>query len=140
MRFGRHTRSERLLSVEITPMVDVVFLLIIFFMTAARFAQETRAQLDLPREAGEQQERGEEAGLVINIERDGTIIVGRRKLPLERLDQVVRGQMRRHGQDASQFRLTRGGEGGHGGSIRSLMRCGSGRDHPGDGSSASRST
>ena len=41
MRFGKRAQSERVRSIEITPMIDVVFLLIIFFMTTARFALET---------------------------------------------------------------------------------------------------
>ena len=56
-------------------MIDVVFLLIIFFMATAEIARDTRAELDLPRERGEQQERPDEAGFVINIDREGQIIL-----------------------------------------------------------------
>ncbi|MDP6602089.1 MAG: biopolymer transporter ExbD [Phycisphaerales bacterium] len=61
--------------VEMTPMIDIVFLLIIFFMVAAQFAQQARLDLDLPRERGEQMESKEESGLVINIGRDGSIVL-----------------------------------------------------------------
>ena len=74
---------------EMTPMIDVVFLLIIFFMTTARFARETRADLELPPEVGEQQETGEEAGLIINIDANGTIIVGAEELTIETLEELV---------------------------------------------------
>jgi len=76
--------SHRLVQ-DLTPMIDVVFLLIIFFMTTARFAQITRADLDLPREPGEQRDNPEEAGLVINIAADGTIIVANNELSLDEL-------------------------------------------------------
>ena len=75
MKFGASRRRSHQLIVELTPMIDVVFLLIIFFLTTAQFAQMTRAEVDLPLEAGEQQDTPEEAGLVINIDRQGRIIV-----------------------------------------------------------------
>jgi len=56
-------------------MIDVVFLLVIFFMTTAKFARETRADLDLPLERGEQLEQAEEQGLVVNVTVDGAVVV-----------------------------------------------------------------
>ena len=88
MRFAR-SRPDRVMPIEITPMIDVVFLLIIFFMTTARFAQITRADLELPKEAGEQQETGEEAGLVINVLADGSVMVGEATVSLAELETIV---------------------------------------------------
>lgn len=70
-------------------MIDVIFLLIIFFMATAQFAQLTRAELDLPREPGEQDPSVDESGLVINIARDGEIIVNDQTLTLDALDRRV---------------------------------------------------
>ncbi len=95
MRFGRRAHAERMRSIEITPMIDVVFLLIIFFMATARFAEVTRADLDLPRERGEQQETSDEAGIVVNIEANGQIIVGQRDVTLEELDTLVLDEISR---------------------------------------------
>ena len=89
MRFGRRSQSDRMRAIEITPMIDVVFLLIIFFMTTARFAQDTRADLELPRERGEQKETSDEAGLIVNIDAAGRILVGRREVTLEGLEAIV---------------------------------------------------
>jgi biopolymer transport protein ExbD len=86
-------------------MIDVVFLLIIFFMVTAQFAQLTRAELDLPRERGEQAEVAEEAGLVINIDRDGRLIVSEREIGLRDLERLVREEMTRRADDARLVRL-----------------------------------
>jgi biopolymer transport protein ExbD len=51
--------------VEMTPMIDIVFLLIIFFMVAAQFAQQARVDVALPQEFGED----------INIEIGSLIII-----------------------------------------------------------------
>lgn len=106
MRFGKRAQSERVRSIEITPMIDVVFLLIIFFMTTARFALETRADLDLPRERGEQQETAEEAGIIINIDDKGAIIIDQQIVTLEALERIVMAEANRlPGRNAQRLKL-----------------------------------
>jgi len=95
MRFVRGTRSKRELTLEMAPMIDVVFLLIVFFMTVARFAQESRVELDLPNERGEQSELTEEAGLIVNVDADGALIVGNEAIDLDELEELVRGKINR---------------------------------------------
>ena len=41
-------------SIELTPLIDVVFLLLIFFMISTTFTKETSLQINLPESAGEQ--------------------------------------------------------------------------------------
>ena len=43
----RQTQSEEP-RIDITPLIDVVFLLLIFFMVTTTFQQETRLKVDLP--------------------------------------------------------------------------------------------
>jgi len=95
MKFTSEEHSSRRLNVEITPMIDVVFLLIIFFMVTAQIARTTRAEVDLPLERGEQEEQSEEAGLVINISVDGGIIVNDEQVLLADLEQIVRREVDR---------------------------------------------
>ncbi len=87
-------------------MVDVVFLLIIFFMTTAQFSRLTRAEINLPKERGEQKETPEEAGIVINIGRDGELIISDRTVSLDELEAIVRDEARqKDGDDAVPVRL-----------------------------------
>jgi biopolymer transport protein ExbD len=91
---------------DLTPMVDVVFLLIIFFMTTAQFVKVTRAEVDLPREKGEQRREAEEAGLVINLMADGRIIVAEQELGPGELEALVSRELARQPEsDAASFRL-----------------------------------
>ena len=94
MKFGRSKHPARVPSVELTPMIDVVFLLIIFFMATAQFARLTRADVDLPIEKGEQQPIPEEAGLVINITRLGEIIIANETVSLDDLADIVDDEIR----------------------------------------------
>lgn len=95
MRFGCSRQASRTIEIELTPMIDVVFLLIIFFMVAAQFARITRAELDLPQEKGEQEQAAEEAGLVINLLADGSIEVAQRTIGIEELLQIVQEEIER---------------------------------------------
>lgn len=96
MRFVTARERKRTLDIEVTPMIDVVFLLIIFFMTTAQFARMTRAELALPLEPGEQDRAPQEAGLVINITREGEIIVTDQSFDLAALEQLVREEIQLH--------------------------------------------
>ena len=50
MQFRRQSREED--SVNLTPLIDVVFLLLIFFMVSTTFTKETHLQVDLPEAVG----------------------------------------------------------------------------------------
>jgi len=64
------------LVMNLAPMIDVVFLLLIFFMVATTFVEkEKEMALDLPQaESGDEPERTPDE-IVINIMRDGRILV-----------------------------------------------------------------
>ncbi|MEE2682012.1 MAG: biopolymer transporter ExbD [Planctomycetota bacterium] len=86
MKFSRANRRGIFLMLDMTPMIDIVFLLLIFFLWTMQLVQDSRLELDLPREPGEQAERTEQAGLILNLLPDGTIIEGDEIVSLERLE------------------------------------------------------
>ena len=51
MKFARRKREE--VSVNLTPLIDIVFLLLIFFMVSTTFTKESRLTLELPEAAGD---------------------------------------------------------------------------------------
>lgn len=51
MQFRRQSREED--SINLTPLIDVVFLLLIFFMVSTTFTKETHLKIDLPEAVGE---------------------------------------------------------------------------------------
>jgi biopolymer transport protein ExbD len=50
MQFTRHKREA--VSLNLTPLIDVVFLLLIFFMVTTTFTKESRLTLELPEAEG----------------------------------------------------------------------------------------
>lgn len=94
MRLYKRKHPDRVLPFEIAPMIDVVFLLIIFFMATAQYAKMSRAEVNLPQEMGEQKESPEEAGVILNITRDGQIIVGENIIALSDLRVFLQQEIR----------------------------------------------
>jgi len=54
LKFRRQQAAE--VGVNLTPLIDVVFLLLIFFMVSTTFTRETQLTLDLPEANGEPRE------------------------------------------------------------------------------------
>lgn len=77
MKFRRRRRDEA--GVDLTPLIDVVFLLLIFFMVSTTFIRETQLKIDLPEADGELQEIDDEV-IEISIDRRGDYAVNQRLL------------------------------------------------------------
>ena len=51
MNFKRQAGED--LAIDLTPMIDVVFLLLIFFMVSTTFTKESHLEIDLPQSSAE---------------------------------------------------------------------------------------
>jgi len=102
VNFARKARRERSLIVDMTPMIDIVFQLLIFFLTTARLADMSRIAVDLPLERGEQRAVAEAAGLIVNLPADGTIVVSGNVVTLDELEAIARRTAARPGADKLQ--------------------------------------
>ena len=80
---------------NMTPMIDIVFLLIIFFLVSSHLAQqEVQTELDLPTAGtGQRTVRDDIRRIVINVlpeaEKGGQLTVGGRKLDQESLRALI---------------------------------------------------
>jgi len=73
-------------SFDLTPMIDVILLLIIFFMLSSQFASTELRPVDLPQEAGmAAPSETATARMVIDVARDGTYSVMGDPMPLDDL-------------------------------------------------------
>jgi biopolymer transport protein ExbD len=69
LKFRRHTREE--VGINLTPLIDVVFLLLIFFMVSTTFTRETQLSIDFPEAQGQPKQAMEES-IEILIDESGT--------------------------------------------------------------------
>ena len=88
MKFKRTLREE--LSINITPLIDVVFLLLIFFMLTTTFSRETRLLINLP-EANADIAENQSPQIEITVAREGGYTINGRALINSRLETLMRG-------------------------------------------------
>lgn len=85
------SHQDPLPDMNLTPMIDVVFNLIIFFMVGTKFAEMDRAvELKVPRVSSVQNLRSLPAQRVIEVHRDGTIRMESEVITLNRLTQRLK--------------------------------------------------
>ena len=88
MEFRRQIRTED--SINLTPLIDVVFLLLIFFMVSTTFTKETHLAVDLP-EASTEAEVVATAGIDIVISAGGDYTINGKALVNQQAKTLRRG-------------------------------------------------
>lgn len=74
MKFRRQVTGE--VSINLTPLIDIVFLLLIFFMVSTTFSRETQLSIDLPEASGEARERDDRQIEILVDEQGGYRVNG----------------------------------------------------------------
>jgi len=84
-------KGTALTSLSITPLIDIVFLLLIFFLVATRFAEEDR-ELDvmLPSASEAKPLVVKPKELFINIDQHGNYFVGGTQITLDEMEQSLK--------------------------------------------------
>ena len=77
MKFERHLKED--VGINLTPLIDVVFLLLIFFMVTTTFTRDGNLRINLP-EANAEASTELPASLEILVERSGAYSVNGRTL------------------------------------------------------------
>lgn len=84
-------RGSALATLNLTPLIDVVFLLLIFFLVATKFAEEERElNVMLPEASEAQPLTSTPRELVVNIDAEGRYVVRGQVLDVGQLEQVLR--------------------------------------------------
>lgn len=91
------TKSIREAAFDLTPMIDVVLLLIIFFMLSSQFAQASRRPIDVPQEQGEKSASESPELTLIDIDGPDRYYVLGRSLSLAELIEMVKADLKRRG-------------------------------------------
>ncbi len=93
--------SSRKLGINMTPMIDVVFLLIIFFLVSSHLAkQETQIELPLPiAKSGVESPAVETPRITLNVLADGQILMSGREIKPEQLPSRLQELRQQEGND-----------------------------------------
>ncbi|MCK7549946.1 MULTISPECIES: ExbD/TolR family protein [Marinobacter] len=88
MKFKRQRSQE--VGVDLTPLIDVVFLLLIFFMVSTTFTRESHLQVELPQASAEARAETEVREIDVVINAEGQYILNQRTLVNNRRETLER--------------------------------------------------
>ncbi len=90
MRIDSGGDEDKRLEVNLTPMIDVVFLLIIFFMVATKFAEiERDIRVNPPSSQHAQPVTATPRELVVNVTEDGRYLINNVEYPPADLEALI---------------------------------------------------
>jgi biopolymer transport protein ExbD len=78
VQFRRQSTQEE--GINLTPLIDVVFLLLIFFMVSTTFTKETHLEIDLPEASVEPVEVTSNAVIDLTVQANGNYVVNGKTL------------------------------------------------------------
>lgn len=96
------TIARRPLRMDITPLIDMVFNLVIFFLVASHFSSsETQAPVELPKATTSSEDPEDPRRLIVTITAEEKLFVGTQAIELPDLTDLVRSDFERHGPEFS---------------------------------------
>jgi len=81
------TSEEASAEINMSPLIDMVFLLLIFFMVTTVFVEETGVDVQKPKAASA--EALDKTSILIAVTRDGTIVYGGQEIGVNRVRGLV---------------------------------------------------
>jgi biopolymer transport protein ExbD len=96
VRFGR-SRVPHEATFDLTPLIDVVLLLIIFFMLTAQFARMQLSAMDLPRERGLEAGKPGAATVIIDLRKDGSMALMNNAMDMKSIVREVQAEVAKNG-------------------------------------------
>lgn len=82
-------QKRKLDDINITPLIDVVFLLLIFFMVSTTFTKETRLAVELPDAQGEESKEKTPEGIEVLIDSSGAYAVNGQLLVNRKIETLM---------------------------------------------------
>jgi biopolymer transport protein ExbD len=102
MRLVKRSRGARL-EINMTPMIDVTFLLLIFFMTVNQVSNINKERVSLPQLTGSQDQS--EGSITVNIDEAGQIIVSGNAMTPSGLVTLVTSELAKVENDPSRLTI-----------------------------------
>lgn len=114
MKFRRTRDSSRSSGINLTPLIDVVFLLLIFFMVSTTFTRETRLAVELPEAEGEPPSEELPETIEVVVEEDGSYAVNGKALVNRKIDTIMSAlQLESHADMTIPITITADAEASH---------------------------
>ena len=86
-------RRRSSFGLNLTPLIDIVFLLLVFFMLTAHFVRDDAVSVELPQAQSGEPLEPDEGALVLLLDREGRVLLGEREVKPEELERVLRSRL-----------------------------------------------
>ena len=96
MDFGTHHRRRTIADINLTPLIDIVFNLLIFFLITTTFVQNPGIEVDLPKASAATTQREVEP-VVVAVTAEGDIVLGGRPVDVPGLLEALQERRRKEG-------------------------------------------
>jgi biopolymer transport protein ExbD len=87
-RFGKNSDGEDDAAIDISPLIDCIFILLIFFIVTTTFVEETGVEVDKPQAASASDL--EKQSVMIAVTADGNIVYGGKGIGVSGVQPLVR--------------------------------------------------
>ncbi len=92
-RFSNSNEDQTDVAVDISPLIDCVFILLIFFIVTTTFVEETGVEVDKPQAASSVQL--EKTSIMIAITQNGEIVYGGNEIGISGIRPLVKRMMQK---------------------------------------------
>lgn len=89
LEFERRKRLS--IGLNMTPLIDMVFLLLIFFVLSSHFISESGLKIKLPKAVSAQTQKNEH--LTVFIDKEGRVFLNNAQVRLEQLTSLIRSEL-----------------------------------------------
>lgn len=108
-----HYKMPNPIGFQLAPMLDIVFLLLVFFIVTQTF-EDTEPDLSINLPSAETPKPGESVSneIIVNIRKDGTVVINRQPYTMEELERKLLSVARLDKSQLVRIRLDEKAEGG----------------------------
>jgi len=117
MNFTSNRKTKGIGALEVTTLVDIVFLLLIFFLLTATYVKNPNLDINLPK-ASSNQTTSHQKELTVAIKKDGEIRYENEQISMEKLNGILSA---RFSEDKSTIVVVRADEGAKHGRVVQVM-------------------
>ncbi len=83
MRLGRRSHRQEEAQVDLTPMLDIVFIMLIFFIVTSTFVRESGIEVDKPQATNVVNQK--DVGIFIAVTADNDVYIDKKMVDIERV-------------------------------------------------------
>ncbi len=87
MRIIRRTKAREEANIDLTPMLDIVFIMLIFFIVTSSFVRESGVEVNRPQASHSVVQK--EVGIFVAITANNQVFIDKRRVDMERVEAVL---------------------------------------------------